>query len=210
MRLVVIGCEYTGKTTLIDALMEWGDQHGTHFHLDDHFSIPDRQFLSEADARAMLEVPPVIKERFQRFQIYYHVHVLQDHADCLLGGFHIEEAVYGRRYYYPNEVFPVSYLRRVERHLPADTILLLLKASPEAVRRRMREAPHRYQIVAPQDVEAVSAEFETEYGLSWIGQKFTIDTSELTPVELFRVFRERVVPHLDTRDLLRWRATGQI
>jgi hypothetical protein len=210
MRLVVIGSEYTGKTTLIDALMEWGDRHGTHHHLDDHFSIPDRQFLSEADARAMLTVPPVIKERFQRFQIYYHVHVLQEHADCLLGGFHIEEAIYGRRYYYPNDVFSVSYLRRVESLLPADTILLLLKASPEVIRRRMESAPHEYQIVPSSDVEAVSAEFEAEYRLSWIGQKLTIDTSELTPSQLLAAFQEGIVPHLDTRDLLRWRALGAL
>jgi hypothetical protein len=210
MRLVVIGCEYAGKTTLIDALMAWGDRYGTHFHLDDHFSIPDRQFLSEADARAMLDVPPVVKERFQRFQIYYHVHVLQDHADCLLGGFHIEEAVYGHRYYYPNDVFPVPYLRKVESQLPSDTILLLLEASPDVVRRRMREAPHQYQIVPPEDVEAVSAEFEAEYRRSWIGQKFRIDTTELTPSELVAVFHERVVAHLDTRDLLRWPALGAL
>ena len=47
MRLVVIGNEYTGKTALIDGLMEWGAGHGIDFHLDDHFSIPDRQFLSD-------------------------------------------------------------------------------------------------------------------------------------------------------------------
>ena len=210
MRLVVIGCEYAGKTTLIDALMEWGDRYGTHFHLDDHFSIPDRQFLSEADARAMLAVPPVIKERFQRFQIYYHLHILEDYADCLLGGFHIEEAIYGRRYYYPENVFGAPYLRKVESQLPGDTILLLLKAAPEVLRRRMQEGPHLYQIVPPQDVEAVSAEFEREYAQSWIERKLTIDTSELTPTQLFANFRERIVPHLDTRDLLRWRATGQL
>ena len=54
MRLVVIGTEYAGKTALIDGLMAWGDGVGIHFHLDDHFSIPDRQFLSEGDTRAMV------------------------------------------------------------------------------------------------------------------------------------------------------------
>jgi hypothetical protein len=210
MRLVVIGCEYAGKSTVIDALMEWGDRHGIHFHLDDHFTIPDRQFLSEGDARAMLDVPPVIKERFQRFQIYYHLDVLENHADCLLGGFHIEEAIYGPRYYYPENVFPIPYLRKIESKLPKDTILLLLRAAPDVIRRRMAEAPHPYSVVRPGDVEAVSAAFEEEYRQSWIERRLAIDTSDLTPAGLFDRFREAVVPHLDARDLLRWRAIGAL
>jgi hypothetical protein len=208
MRLIVIGTEYAGKTTLIDALMEWGDSIGIHHHLDDHFSIPDRQFLSPDDQRAMLGMPPVIKERFQRFQIYYHIHVLQNHADCLLGGFHIEEAIYGPRYYYPKNPWP-PYARTIEAELPADTILLLLKASPEAIRRRMREAPHPDQVVPAEDVEAVSAEFEKEWRQSWLKEKLQIDTTELTPAGLLEEFQRRIGPFLDTRDLVRRQLLGQ-
>jgi hypothetical protein len=203
MRLIVIGTEYAGKTTLIDGLMEWGGRVGVPFHLDDHFSIPDRQFLSPEDATAMLAIPPVIKERFQRFQIYYHLHILEDYADCLLGGFYIEEAIYGRRYYYPKNVWP-SYARTLEHGFPADTILLLLKADPEVIRRRMRETPHHYPIVPPGDVEEVNRDFEEEYRRSAINRKLVIDTSETTPAQLMAAFRERVVAHLDARDLLRW------
>jgi hypothetical protein len=208
VRLIVIGCEYAGKTTLIDALMAWGDQHGIHHHLDDHFSIPDSFFLNDADQKAMMGMPPAIKERFQRFQIYYHIDVLANYADCLLGGFHIEEAIYGRRYYYPENVFPIPYLRKIESHLPADTILLQLKATPDVIRRRMTAAPHPYPIVKPGDVEAVTAEFEHEYGQSWLERKFIIDTSTLSPDQLFSTFMQRVTPFLDTRDLLRWKAVA--
>ena len=207
MRLVVIGTEYAGKTTLIDALMEWGDSIGIHHHLDDHFSIPDRQFLSAEDQRAMLAMPPIIKERFQRFQIYYHVHVLQNHADCLLGGFYIEAAIYGPRYYYPQNPWP-PYQRTIEAELPQDTILLLLTASPEAIRRRLREAPHADQIVPAEDVEAVSAEFEREWRQSVLREKLRIDTTDLTPTQLLAEFQRRIVPFLDTRDLARRQLLG--
>jgi hypothetical protein len=208
MRLVVIGAEYTGKTALIDGLMEWGAAHGIDFHLDDHFSIPDRQFLSEAETRVMVDLPPVIKERYQRFQIFYHVHVMEDHEDCLLGGLHIEEKIYGRRYYYPDNVFPMRYLRKLESLIPHDTILVLLEAAPDAIRRRMRESRHDYPIVPDQDVEAVSKEFADEYRHSWLERKFKIDTTDLTPDQLLATFRQKVRPYLSERDLIRWQALG--
>jgi hypothetical protein len=205
MRLVLIGTEYAGKTTLVDALYAWGNDHGIHFHLDDHFSIPDQFFLSAEDQKAMLAMPPVIKERFQRFQIYYHIHVAADYEDCLLGGFHIEEAIYGPRYNYPGHAW-APYQRKVETSLPDDTILLLLSARPEIIRQRMRQAPHEYPVVPADDVEAVSKEFLQEYNASWIQRKLHIDTSDLTPEGLFTTFMQRITPALSERDLLRWKA----
>src|SRR5579859_2458864 len=195
MRLVLIGTEYTGKTALVDALMVWGDSKGIHFHLDDHFTIPDKFFLSPEDQKAMIALPPIIKERFQRFQIYYHIGVAKDYEDCLLGGFHIEEAIYGGRYHYPGFAW-APYQRKIETELPEDTILLLLTARPEVIRKRMLAAPHDYPIVKPDDVEAVSKEFLTEYTASWIHRKLQIDTSDLTPDSLFETFIQRVKPCL--------------
>ena len=188
----MIGTEYAGKTALIDGLMEWGAAHGIHFHLDDHFSIPDRQFLSEADTRVMVELPPVIKERYQRFQIFYHVHVLEDHEDCLLGGFHIEEKIYGRRYYYPDDVFPMRYLRKLESLIPHDTILLLLEARaggdppPDAA-----STAHDYPIVPPEDVESVSQGVRGRVPSLVARAEVRIDTSDLTPEQLLAAFRKQ-------------------
>lgn len=203
MRLVLIGCEYAGKTTLVNALDGWGKERGIHFHLDDHFSIPDQFFLSPEDQRAMLAIPPTIKERFQRFQIYYHLDVIANHSDVLLAGFHIEEAIYGPRYNYPGHAWP-AYQRKIETRLPSETILLLLTASPTVIRQRMEAAPHQYPVVPAADVEAVSKEFEAEYRASWIERKLRIDTSELQADQLLPRFLEQVKPYLDTRDLLRW------
>ncbi|HET8626793.1 MAG TPA: hypothetical protein VFL91_05215 [Thermomicrobiales bacterium] len=205
MRLIVIGCEYAGKTTLIDGLAAWGQARGIAFHLDDHFSLPDQFFLGPEEQRAMVALPPTIKERFQRFQIYYHVgNVLHEYEDVLFGGFHIEEAIYGPRYYYPGRAWP-AYHRRVEAAMPPDTILLLA-ARPEVLRRRMAAAPHAYPLVAPDEVEAIGAAFEAEYRASWLARRLTIDTSDLTPAGLLRTFLDRVVPQLGERDLLRFRA----
>lgn len=206
MRLIVIGCEYTGKTTLIDGLYAWGEQVGIHYHLDDHFSIPDQFFLNPEEQAAMLAIPPVIKERFQRFQIYYHVaNVMRHHEDTLLGGFHIEEAIYGPRYYYPGKAFP-PYHRRVETEMPADSILLLLTADPAVIRQRMASQPHPHSVVPAADVETICAEFEAEYRSSWLARRLTIDTSSLTPATLVSTFLSRIVPHLSERDLLRFQA----
>lgn len=207
MRLILIGSEYVGKTTLVDALYAWGEERGIHFHLDDHFSIPDQFFLSPEDQQAMLGIPPTIKERFQRFQIYYHLDVIANHSDVLLAGFHVEEAIYGPRYYYPGHAWP-PYQRKIETHLPPDTILLLLTASPEVIRQRMAASPHQHPVVPSEDVDAVGREFEAEYRRSWIERRLQIDTSELQPEQLLPTFLRQVKPFLDTRDLLRWQAVS--
>ena len=41
----------------------------------------------------MLGAAPGIKERFQRFQLLYHMHLMENYEHILLGGFHIEEQV---------------------------------------------------------------------------------------------------------------------
>ena len=47
MYLLVIGCEYVGKTAFAEGLMEWGKPRGFDFHLDEHFTIPDSSLSKE-------------------------------------------------------------------------------------------------------------------------------------------------------------------
>jgi hypothetical protein len=200
MRVIVIGCEYSGVTTLIDGLMAWGDERGIHHHLDDHFTIPDSQHLAPEDAAIMLNMTPLLKERFQRFQIVYHVRLLHRFEHILLGGFHIEEEIYGPRYYYPG--VPTIGVREYEVEMPADTILVHLTARPEVIAARMQNSPHHHTLIQQEDIPALLAEFRQKYHESWIKAKLEIDTSDLTPAQLLQSFLEKSLPHLNTRDLL--------
>lgn len=201
MRVIAVGCEYTGKTTLLEGLMKWGDERGIHHHLDDHFSIPDRQFLKREEQEEMLRLHPVLKERFQRFQVVYHLRLINRYDHILLGGFHIEEDIYGPLYYYPGRksAHPPEYY---EAEFPPDAILVLLTARPEVIRKRMQEAPHEFPIVPEADVPMVLDRFEQAYRASWVRQKVRIDTSDLTPDQLLQTFLSESVSHLNTRDLL--------
>ena len=203
MRLIAIGCEYAGKTTLFNGLMDWGHERGIHHHLDDHFSIPDCQMLKEkAEQEVMLGLPQRLKERYQRFQVAYHVGLINKYEHILLAGFHIEEEIYGTRYYYPEVNLGTDPPRRDEAKMPEDTILVHLKASPETIRRRMKETPHAYPVVPDGDVEEILAAFQQEYRQSWIKRKFEIDTTELTPASLLETFLKASISHLNERDLL--------
>jgi len=207
MRLIIVGCEYTGKSTLAHALVEWGQQHDIRFHLDDHFTIPDQQMVKDpAEWRLMTQLPPALKERYQRFQIYYHIHLLHEWDDIVLTGYHIEEHIYGARYYYPSEAHWLNYSRRIEKDLPEDTILLLLTSRPEVIHHRMQASPHEFQVVPPEDVEEVQRQFELEFNRSWLRRKMRLDTSDLAPTDLLPAFLRRVRPHLNARDLLRYPA----
>lgn len=201
MRLILIGCEYVGKTTLANALEKWGLEQGRRFHMDDHFSIPDEFFLNAEEQKAMVEMPPTIKERFQRFQIYYHLGVMEQQEDIILTGFHIEEAIYGPRYYYPGKAV-AAYHRRIEPQMPLDTVLVLLTAAPDIIRARMAATPHRYSLVQPTEVEEVQKQFEAEFTASRIRRKVRFDTSDLKPEEMLDRFLKVVRPKLNVRDLL--------
>ena len=201
MRIITIGCEYVGKTTLADALYEWGIENGRNFHMDDSdFSIPDDRQLDDEEQRAMVEAPPGLKERFQRMQIFYHIFVQSDCEDCIFGGYHIQEAIYGPRYYYPGTV--VNYLKIVEDLLQPDTILVLMTADPDEIWARMKATPHKYPIVPPGDVEEVQAEFERGFAASTIKRRVRFDTTGFPPEEILERFLVAVRPALSERDLL--------
>ena len=197
MRLIVVGCEYSGVSTLINGVNQWGLKRGIKHHLDDHFTIPDAFHLSDEEQQGMLDMMPAIKERFQRFQIVYHIRLFHKYKHILMGGFHIEEMIYGPKYYYPGKNIQI---REYEPDLPEDVILVHLHATPDVIRSRMESDPHPHQLVPSEDVEEILDRYTEEVRLSWIKSKFAIDTSELTPESLLQTFLDESVGYLSTED----------
>ena len=215
MKLTLVGCECAGKTTLANGISKWTDKAsggGRGFH--DHFAIPNEELSPEAK-KYLLAAPAQLKEMFQRFMIAHHLS-----RDFFIGpdqnfiGFHIEEAVYAPLYYgYGGEDSGAGFrsgagqrtkmARAVEREimrLAPDAVLVLLRADPEVIRRRMREAPHEHQVIKESDVEVLLARFDEEYEWSLLSSKFVLDTSNATPEETLRQFMEQYEPYWTDAD----------
>ncbi|MGB5047427.1 MAG: hypothetical protein WBO46_00720, partial [Caldilineaceae bacterium] len=162
--------------------------------------IPDSQHLDPVDGAMMLHLTPLLKERFQRFQLVYHLRLLHHFEHILLGGFHIEEEIYGPHYYYPG--VPTIGVREYEAEMPSDTILVHLTARPEVIQARMQNTPHGHTLIQEADIPMLLEQFHQKYRESWIKKKLMIDTSDLTPGDLLQTFLEKSLPHLNTRDML--------
>jgi GTPase SAR1 family protein len=201
--LIVIGCEYVGKTTFAERLMEWGVPRGFDFHLDDHFTIPDSS-LSKEDRDTMLGLSPAFKERFQRFQAIYHVRLFTLYRDMLELGFYSEDTIYGPLYYgFESGFLAASQGRELEKELPKNTILVLLTASQAVIAERMEADPHEYQVIKKEDIPMLLESFEEEFTASTIHSKIDIDTTDMSPVEVLEEFLKLVKPFLPTDDLIR-------
>lgn len=220
MKLLLTGCEYAGKTTLAAQIMAWAEQTiGATAHFHDHHTIPSTELSPEAQ-ESLLALHPQAKEMFQRFMIEYHVrsapYSRPDHN--LMAPF-IEEAVYAPLYYGyggENSAAPArspagqrsEMARRMEQRIldvAPDVVLVLLKASPAVIRRRMREHPHPHPVVREQDVEYVLQRFEDEVAASLVQKRIVLDTSSATVEETLAEFVAANEPFLTNADLLRMR-----
>ncbi len=211
MRLILVGCEYTGKTTLASEIVKWIDRtigSGGGFH--DHFTIPSSE-LSENEQKQFLALSPRLKEMFQRYIIEYHLQpAFYADPDHNMTGFHIEEAVYAPLYYgYGGKgeyAERTRFARAVEKTIMAkapDTVLILLKASAEVIAKRMRENPHPRSLVPERDIAYVLQQFEEEYQGTLIRRRFVLDTTTATVEETLSQFVAQIEPYLSEADCLR-------
>ncbi len=95
-----------------------------------------------------------------------------------------------------------SYDAKVKQMAP-DTVLVLMKASSEVIRRRMRENPRPRNPFKEEHLERVLERFEEEYGNSLIQRRFTLDTTEASAAEILDEFLVKMEPHLTDTDRLR-------
>ena len=223
MRLIIVGCEYAGKTTLVEEIVKWRNEVMgqptplgiVQYH--DHFTLPwvgHWDEISEEDLKKFMELGPELKEMFQRYQFDYHLGPqLYRDSDHILVGFHIEEAVYAPRYYGYGRTGEYGDRASLARHMDLeimqrapDTVLIHVKASPEVIRERMRTEPHERTVLKEEDVDAVLDEFQYHFSHSLLRYRMTLDTSEATVEQTKAEFVEQIGPHLSDADRLRMQA----
>ncbi|MBN19300.1 MAG: hypothetical protein CL758_07510 [Chloroflexi bacterium] len=226
MRLIIIGCEYSGTTTLSFELAKWGkknfidtkkEQSKGQWNLNafhDHWKIPhlnnfvvpsstneeksiisefpdaargdwSRTGLTEEEQNMVLELSPRLKEMFQRYHLEYHLQkAFYRNEHHIMVGAHIEEGIYAPLYfryggpgeYADRNITMRNYEKQILEIAP-DTILILVKASPQIIKKRMFEFPHNKSLLKEKDIEYVLDRFEEEYNKSLIKHKITINTT---------------------------------
>ena len=219
MRLILIGCEYSGTTTLAAAINGWAEKvFGERVGFHDHWKVPHISHAPHTDEEneQFMALSPNLKESFQRYHMEYHVSPSfygdPHHSQV---GFHIDEAVYAPLYYGyggDDEYADRKWLgRRIEAHImevAPDTALILVKASPEVIARRMKENPHPYGLVQEKDIELVLKRFEEEYTRSFLRKKFTLDTNTASVEETLAEFVKEIEVHITPADRLKMLTRG--
>ena len=242
MRLILIGCEYSGGSTMSRAISGWllRERAATAVRIHDHWVYPyiadqdpstcfimgpdgivpeewryshlgnnDSATLSEEWASDVRALKPWLLEQLQRIMVWRHMHhtvIEEDASDSIQVGLHYAEAVYAPLYYgYGRDSFSDRRRRarqwdRALLEFAPETILVLLRASPEAIRERMRAAQRPDGVPREEDIELVIDLFEEQYANTELNQKLAIRTSGVTVEESVAEFAGRVEPFLTDED----------
>ena len=149
MRLLLIGCEYTGKSTLAGNISRWMiETMGVSLvRWHDHFVVPrldshtiiraegsdaaigkaEHDLNTDDDEEQIMSLRPNVLEQLQRHNIWRHLHPgLLSADDVLFINFYYAEAVYAPLYYGYGE--PGSFADRSERAREWDQELRPLRA----------------------------------------------------------------------------------
>ena len=219
MRLIIIGCEFAGKSTLAVRITEWSEEVlGARVGFHDHFVFPDEEANQEEQKQLMAMVPS-LKEKYQRYMINYHFNpaFYSDNDHCVVG-FYYSEAVYAPLYYeygregeYADRVRMVNAWDHEVMQIAPDTVLVLMKASPEVIKQRMAAQVEHKSVpslrsragLQEKDIEFVLKRFDELFSGTLIRRKFTLDTSAASIEETFAEFLNNMAPHFTQIDRLR-------
>jgi hypothetical protein len=218
MKLILVGCEYSGTTTLALGIDGWlKGLTGDGFRLiHDHWKIPHTSghlpgdtvnFLTAEEQGQVLGLSPKLKEMHQRHSLYYHTPNFPTDGNKLMIGYTIDDAVYGQMYFeYGRPTDPQDrrlVAPQVEktmlRHDP-DTVMVLLRADPDEIRRRMKAEPRENGVLHEEDIEHAVERFDQEFKYSLVSSKVTLDTTSSTPEDTLAEFTEKIRPYLSDVD----------
>ena len=215
MRLIIAGCEYSGTSTLAFALDDWlYEKMGVRFPLiHDHWKIPDtsghpQPDMSDDERAQVLALSPELKEMTQRHSLYYHIQANSwNGPDWLAIGLHIDDSVYGPRYFgYGGDGKPHD--RKVVSHqvegsilrFAPDMVLVQVAATADVIAQRMSEHPHPISPLQAGDIQSVLNEYDDAIARSTISHRISLDTSASTVEETVAEFARKIEPHLTDTD----------
>ena len=211
MQLIVIGCEFVGKTTLAASISDWSEQYlGQRIGWHDEWVLTD-EGLNDEVREDMQKVSTTTFEAFRHYALSYHLAsgFFADNDHCLVG-FYFSEAVYAPLYHGYGGKGQHGDLEILAAHwdkqlvaTSSDVVLVTMTASPEVIRRRMA-APNAHDTVQQsEDVEAIIKRFEELAGRSFIRRRVALDTTDTSPAQTFAEFLDKVEPHFTEIDRLR-------
>ena len=222
MKVILAGIEYVGSTTISRMLSDWKLKNmGEPFFMGlvhDHSKLPhtsghpDDTTLEEQ--QQILNLSPKLKEMYHRYGMYYHIHHYVQEDDLSVG-FHIEEAVYARRYYGygldgeqfdRNNVF-VGIENRIKQITTDPIITVHMVASPDIIESRMfalKDHPeHTNSPLQVEDIEDVMADYQYFISKSDIGPVVKVDTSIDSPEDTLEQVVTLLDPYFTKTDLER-------
>ena len=218
MRLILIGCEYAGTTTLAEAIVRWAEeamgafvQVPKPYKVHDHFKLPDVSHppdLTDTERAQILGLTPRLKEMLQRHNVFYHIPRRGPEGDSVMIGLHYEDNVYGPLYFdYLHDLAPDDPIMQTRNAFDdmivdgaPESVLVLVEASPASIVARMDTSPHANQVLKKADVGEVLRRFREEFDRSGLPRKVAVDTTESTVEESVAELVGKLQPFLTGAD----------
>ncbi|MGA0276019.1 MAG: hypothetical protein ACO3L6_08310 [Dehalococcoidia bacterium] len=191
MRVILVGCEYVGTTTLAHAIDDWMDANmGVRFSLiHDHWRIPHTSGhpddTTPEEHEWLLAATPKMKEMHQRHSLYYHAQAgTFTHDDGMLIGGAIEDGVYGPMFFgyggpdhRLNRETVQHQWEKTYLHFTDETVLVHVTADSDVIAQRLRNDPHENGIISESDIERVKQRFSELVEWSVLPKKISVDNS---------------------------------